>query len=174
MQLHPVSDEPGEIVSLYDTFGRELWARLYAFCCDRELALDATQEAFLRLHESALRPRNPKAWLLRVGRNWLTDRARSAGRRSAEPCRDDLVDRRPDPSIEASVRELQARVRAALTELPAIDREVLALRYALDWTTAQIGSTLGMSPSAVDMRLSRARARLAAAFQAAGVTHETR
>jgi RNA polymerase sigma-70 factor (ECF subfamily) len=41
------------------------------------------------------------------------------------------------------------------------DRQALVLRYALNWSSARMAEVLGVSAAAVDMRLSRARRRLA-------------
>jgi hypothetical protein len=50
--------------------------------------------------------------------------------------------------------------------LPPEMREVLVLRYALDWTHGEIALRLGISGDAVAMRLARAKARLRRALDA--------
>jgi RNA polymerase sigma-70 factor (ECF subfamily) len=45
--------------------------------------------------------------------------------------------------------------------LPPADREILTLRYALDYNTGEIADLLAINATAVHMRLSRARQRLA-------------
>ena len=69
--------------------------------------------------------------------------------------------------------ETQALVREKLSELKAEDREVLVLRYAMGWSSIRIGESLQTSAAAVDMRLSRARRRLAAVLEDAGVSDES-
>jgi RNA polymerase sigma-70 factor (ECF subfamily) len=49
------------------------------------------------------------------------------------------------------------------------DREILTLRYALDYNTEDIAEMLAINPTAVHMRLSRARQRLAERLKAHGV-----
>ena len=68
--------------------------------------------------------------------------------------------------------ELRVQVRTALLELKDEDREVLVLRYALGWSSNRIAISMDSSPAAVDMRLSRARRRLAVILEEAGVGHE--
>jgi len=66
-----------KVETVYREQGRELWALFYAHCCDPERAYDALQESFLRLQAYHGEPiRDVRAWLLRVGRNWLRDVAR--------------------------------------------------------------------------------------------------
>ena len=56
-----------------------------------------------------------------------------------------------------------------LDEMPQADREILTLRYALDYTTEEIAEALAINATAVHMRLSRARQRLAERLKAQGV-----
>jgi RNA polymerase sigma-70 factor (ECF subfamily) len=65
--------------------------------------------------------------------------------------------------------ETQEQVRAALAGLKLEDREALVLRYSLDWSSARIADALGTTVQAVDMRLSRARRRLADVLKEKGV-----
>ena len=58
---------------------------------------------------------------------------------------------------------------AMLEELPRAPRP-LTLRYALDYDATQIAEILGIQATAVHMRLSRARQRLADRLTAQGTT----
>lgn len=154
-----------EFERLFTAHVREAWAVAYARRPDADAAQDIAQEAFLRLWkawQAGEAIRDPRAWLLRVARNLAEDEAKSAFRRNgtrppelfggiAAPARVDPVER----------AERDAALHAALAELPAADRELLALRYALDYDTPAIADVLGVSPEAVLMRLSRARRRVA-------------
>jgi RNA polymerase sigma-70 factor, ECF subfamily len=60
-------------------------------------------------------------------------------------------------------------LRKELERLPPADREILTLRYALDYDTNKIADMLDINPTAVHMRLSRARQRLAERLTAQGV-----
>ena len=176
MGNHPPPGRPaGEVEELYKTHGRVLWAVLYAQCCDRELARDALHEAFVRLQQSNGTPiRNVPAWLLQVAKNWLCDAARRKGRiAQAEFPLDEIPAGDDDPASLVCADELRAQVRQALARLDEGDREVLVLRYALEWPSRRIAEQLGSSASAIDMRLSRARRRLASALDALGVSRET-
>lgn len=166
--------ESQRIEQLYKDQGRELWALFYAHCSDPERAYDALQESFLRLQAHTGEPiRDVRAWLLRVGRNWLRDVAR---RKSSSTRLTDKLDEQSAEPLEPSSllegRELRAEVRKALKELKVEDREVLVLRYALGWSSNRIAQTMDSSAAAVDMRLSRARRRLGVILEEAGVGHE--
>jgi RNA polymerase sigma-70 factor, ECF subfamily len=73
--------------------------------------------------------------------------------------------------LEAMERaEAFARIRSTLEELPEGDRDLLTLRYALEYDAARIAELLGINATAVHMRLSRARQRLADRLTAQGTT----
>src|SRR5262249_43545741 len=115
---------------------------------------------------------NPRAWLLRVARNLAEDYAKSAFRRNGtHPPQTMNGVRAHDPlPLEALEREETfAQLRGVLEELSKADREILTLRYALDYNTNQIADLLAINSTAVHMRLSRARQRLADRLKAQGV-----
>jgi bifunctional DNase/RNase len=58
------------------------------------------------------------------------------------------------------VRELAARVRAAIAELPAGQREAVTLYYLAGLTQVEAAAHLGIPPGAVKTRLHKARASL--------------
>jgi RNA polymerase sigma factor (sigma-70 family) len=56
--------------------------------------------------------------------------------------------------------ERRTLVREALWRLPRRDREILLLKYTEDWTYRELAEKLGVTESAVEARLHRARKRL--------------
>ena len=167
-----------EFEALYDRHGREVWAMAYARWLDADLAMDIAQEAFMRLWrhwESGEEEfQNIRAWLLRVARNLAEDYAKSAFRRNgtmAPQLMGGVKSRDPQPLETMERQEAFAQIRATLDEMPPDDRHILTLRYALDHDAAQIAEMLGINTTAVHMRLSRARQRLADRLTAQGQTN---
>jgi RNA polymerase sigma-70 factor (ECF subfamily) len=153
---------------LYQQHGREVWALAYARWMDSDLAMDVTQEAFLRLWKQweagGEDIQNPRAWLLRVARNLAEDYAKSAFRRNGTQPPEMLNGVRssqPQPAETLEREELFAQLRTILEELSQADRDILTLRYALDYDANAIADILSVNVTAVHMRLSRARQRLA-------------
>ncbi|MEZ6061636.1 MAG: RNA polymerase sigma factor [Planctomycetaceae bacterium] len=156
------SDQAESIESLYRQLSRELWALFYSQCSDPERSYDAVQEAFLRYQRHNGEPiRDARAWLLRVGQNWLRDVAR----RKSSGCRlssslDEMPNTPFSPAELMASEENRLAVRAALEQMLEDDRKVLVMKYALNWSSAQMAVAMDASPAAIDMRLSRARRRL--------------
>jgi RNA polymerase sigma-70 factor (ECF subfamily) len=171
----PADAHRTDFEELYERHSREVWALAYARWMNADTAMDITQEAFLRLWkqwETGETILNPRAWLLRVARNLAEDYAKSAFRKNGThppqtmngvPGHDLL----PLESLERE--ETFAQLRQELQQMPKADREILTLRYALDYDTAEIADLLSINATAVHMRLSRARQRLAERLKATGV-----
>jgi RNA polymerase sigma-70 factor, ECF subfamily len=143
-----------------------LLRRVYAYVAyrvgDRSEAEDITSETF----ERALRYRDryderkgdPVAWLLGIARNCVYDaqlRARPEANVGPEPTR---------PGVDAEVLA-KLTLEQALAELSNDDRELLALRYGADLRAREIARMLDRRTNAVEVALTRARARLAAALE---------
>jgi RNA polymerase sigma-70 factor (ECF subfamily) len=156
-----------DFATLYERHQREVWALAYARWMNADLAMDIAQEAFLRLWkqwENGENILNPRAWLLRVTRNLAEDHAKSSFRRNGtQPPQvmNGVCRHEPLPLERLEREETFGRVRLLLQELSKDDREILTLRYALDYNANQIAEFLEINPTAVHMRLSRARQRLA-------------
>jgi len=173
MSSLPSANADSPLGSLYEDQARELWALFYAYCGNAERAQDAVHEAFLKLQQQTEEIRDRRAWLRQVGQNWLRDQVR---RKANSTIKSDQLDINPghetDPALSLLNNEQQSQIRAALQQLKEGDREVLILRYALNWTSQRIGETLETSAAAVDMRLTRARQRLATELNQMGFENE--
>jgi RNA polymerase sigma-70 factor (ECF subfamily) len=169
------ADRTADFEALYQRHSREVWALAYARWMNADTAMDITQEAFLRLWkqwESGEEILNPRAWLLRVARNLAEDYAKSAFRRNGThppQTMNGVRSHDPLPLEQLEREETFGQLRDMLDQLSKEDREILTLRYALDYDTNQIAEVLAIKTTAVHMRLSRARQRLADRLKAQGV-----
>ena len=126
---------------------------------DRERAVDATQEAFIKAHENWATIRSheaPTAWVRRTAINLCNDSYRSERRRQSRERRH-LDDATPSPA-DGVVGE--AFARALLEQLPLRQREVTALFYVDDRSVSEIASILGVNEGTVKSNLAAARERL--------------
>jgi len=107
------------------------------------------------------------AWLYRLAvRQALLYRRRRGRQRklacvySRNQAGDSGLSRSPDPLDLLLQDERQALVRKALGRLHRRDREILLLKYTEDWSYRELAEHLGVSESAIEARLHRARQRL--------------
>jgi RNA polymerase sigma-70 factor (ECF subfamily) len=129
---------------------------------DRSVAEDLTAETF----ERALRTwrrfdparASVRTWLCQIARSVALDHFRSEERRRRrERAYSDLE---PRETPEPALGDLSPDLRAALDELSAADRELIALRVVLELDGPTTAALLGISPTACSTRLSRALHRL--------------
>ena len=66
----------------------------------------------------------------------------------------------PDPLSWLLADERKQMIRKALQAIPRRDAEILLLKYTESWSYHQIAEHLGVSHSAVESRLHRARAKM--------------
>ena len=131
----------------------------------RAEAEDAAQEAFVKAYRALhrFRPGAPfRPWLLRIVTNEARNRVRSARRREALALRAVAVSGDAAPSPEAAVEEVEARreLLESVERLPPADREVIAYRYFLGLSEAEMAEALAVPAGTVKSRLSRAMTRL--------------
>ena len=138
----------------------DVYAYLVYLTRDRSLAEDLAADTF----EKALRlwqrfdPRRASArtWLCQIARTTALDWFRSEERRQRREQRAAV----PEP-VEGSFAEgLSPHLEAALAQLSAGEREVIALRVLLELDGDEAARVLGISPTAVSTRLSRALKKL--------------
>jgi len=127
---------------------------------DRSLADDlagATFETALR-RWSRFDPRRGTArtWLLGIARSTALDWFRAEARRH----RREQAAAVPEAHEAEFVEGLSPEIQAALATLSAGEREVLALRVVIELDGEQTARVLGISPTAVSTRLSRALQKL--------------
>jgi RNA polymerase sigma-70 factor (ECF subfamily) len=126
-----------------------------------------TQEAFLRAYRALVKGErwdNPRAWLYRVASRLATDDYRHRKLLQWLPLRAADGSRDGSTGVEAATAERLA-VQAALNQLPPKYRVPLVLYVYEGRTVAEVAGTLGLSISAVKMRLSRAREMFRRAYQ---------
>ena len=126
---------------------------------------DLVQQTFLQLHRARLdfKPgARLRPWLLTIALNLAREHLRKQGRRRTGTLGDVDPEARDAPPAgrELEGREDAARVRAALRELPAAQREVIELHWFQGLPFAQVAERVGASVSAAKVRAHRGYGRL--------------
>lgn len=149
---------------LYERHSHSVFRFCLSYLRKRDEAEDAAQTTFLyalRALRRGVVPSSEAAWLLKIARNVCLSRFDSARRRGNL----ELIQ---DPSVLAETAaappgadfDLMA-LQAALEQLPQRQRQAILLREWQGLSYAEIGEELGLSVSAVETLLFRARRSLA-------------
>ena len=127
---------------------------------DPALADDITSETFVRVWTARvpIRQETVKAYLFTIARNLYLDSARRSNRFTT------LDERTPDRKIDqhkhAEDRSELSLVLRLIQQLPELDRAALLMRAQDQMSYEEISQILGLSVSAVKVRVHRARAKL--------------
>ncbi|HZT96418.1 MAG TPA: sigma-70 family RNA polymerase sigma factor [Chloroflexota bacterium] len=160
--------QEGALEALYDRYAKLTYSLAYRMLGEREAAEDAMQEIFLRAWRSAAsydpQRSSERTWLMSIARNSCIDRLRTS---SARPRVDAaaVVEESPgDHDVWGEVsRTLTAeRVRGAMGELSAEQRETIRLAYYGGLSQSEIAERMGVPLGTVKGRIRGAVQRLRA------------
>jgi RNA polymerase sigma factor (sigma-70 family) len=153
---------------LYERYGAQLYRYCYGHLRSREDAEDAVQNTFLRVY-AALRkgvvPEFEAAWLYKVAHNVCLSRHMGDSRRARVESPSDLQlleERVAAPSAE---HDELVGLDDALASMPENLRRAILLREWQGLSYAEIAEALGLSHSAVETLIFRARKHLAQALE---------
>ncbi len=148
---------------LYAAHWRQLVRLSVLLVRDQGIAEEVVQDAFVAVHARWSRLRDPDKALAYL-RQTVVNRSRSALRHRAvverHAAREGAPADAPGADDSALATERRAAVLDAMRALPQRQREVLALRYYLDLSEAEIADALGISRGAVKSHASRGAAAL--------------
>ncbi|MEH7074267.1 RNA polymerase sigma factor [Neobacillus drentensis] len=139
----------------------ELYFYLKKQGADSETAKDMVQDAVYKLmiHIESINTDKYRAWLFKVAINLYYDDCRKNNKSPSLQLNENLVSNSKliDELIINKEDELQ--VRETLEQLPLKFKQLLLLKYDLEWSYQQIAQYLEMKPDGVKTYLARARAK---------------
>ena len=154
---------------LYRSSRDDIFAYVCTLLGDRAAAEDVTALAFERAYRRRVtfdrRRGGERAWLFGIARNAALDELRRRKRVASlavDP--EDVSAVGVDDGAEVALR--RTAVRSALSDLPARDREVIALKFHAGLRNAELARVLGISETAAGTLLYRAMEKLRRACDA--------
>jgi RNA polymerase sigma-70 factor, ECF subfamily len=158
------------LLRVFNELRDELVSTLWYMLGNREDALDAAQEAFIKCWRSPARlqqVRDMRAWIFRVGFNAAKDLKRNAWRRRARPLSgDEIMIHSPDdlPLDMMEEKETLTRLRQAIMDLRPDEKEVFLLRQNGDLTYDEIAEMRGSPVGTVKTQMRSALQKLRRQF----------
>jgi len=156
------------VAELYDRHARPIYSLALRILGDATEAEDIVQEVFSQAWKQAARYSASRgavaAWLMTLARSRAIDRLRAKRARpgdvSDERVAGQLVDAGPPADSLVLSSEQVARVRAALDELPLLQRAAIELAYYEGLTHAEIADRLEQPLGTVKTRIRLAMLKL--------------
>jgi len=160
--------EGDAVAELYDRHARPIYSLALRILGDATEAEDIVQEVFSQAWRQAARYSASRgavaAWLMTLARSRAIDRLRAKRARpgdvSDERVAGQLVDAGPPADSLVLSSEQVARVRAALDELPLLQRAAIELAYYEGLTHAEIADRLEQPLGTVKTRIRLAMLKL--------------
>lgn len=144
--------EKTQIAKLYDAYAQDVFRLALSYLYNSQDAEDVCHSVFLKLVEKdvTLFPGKEKAWLLKCAANACKDQLRSFWKQKREQLDENMV------FTDSKDRELWAVVGS----LPPKYRAVVHLYYYEGYSQEEIANILGITRTAVQTRMQRAREQL--------------
>jgi RNA polymerase sigma-70 factor (ECF subfamily) len=168
------------LAEIYDRYAESIYRYLYRYLGDAEQAEDLTSEVFVKLLQVLNTRRAPnkhlQGWLYRVARNLAMDWFRNQAKGTPLPLDEhahlmehsDLAVDGDAPSFVVERRQTRQRLRAAICQLTADQRQVILLRFGEGLKIAEVSQVTGKSEGAVKVLQHRAVKRLAKLLEREG------
>jgi RNA polymerase sigma-70 factor, ECF subfamily len=157
--------------ALYRSSRDDLFGYVCTLLGDRAAAEDVTALAFERAYRRRMtfdrRRGEERAWLFGIARNAALDELRRRRRHAAlaaEPQDAPATGEADDDHAEVALR--RTAVKAALAQLPAREREIVALKFHAGLRNGEIARVLGISETAAGTLLYRTMEKLRKACDA--------
>lgn len=143
-----------DMTQVYQETSGSVWAYVFTLVPHQQTAEDIVSNVYERACKN-VRKYNPKkgsptTWLLMMARTMVIDHWRQQQRRPQTSTEQlpEIADNQPDVDTRLDVRQW-------ISSLSAQDRELIALKYYLDWDSNTIASFTDSSASTVRTKLQR-------------------
>lgn len=176
-----ITGSEGGFEELVRRYQRPISAYVYRMVGDYEVALDLTQEIFMKVYGSLSRYRSEfkfSTWIYKIAHNAAVDHLRRSTARETSIVKGADGDQyelpiesgKLSPELESERKEQQREIETVVRALPAAYRELIVLRHAQDLTYEEIVEVTGLPLGTVKNRLFRAREMMRQQFIDRGIT----
>ena len=149
-----------DFADLYRRYAPDVFRFALYLTGNRNDAEDITAETFARVWASpqTIRTQTVKGYLCTIARNLFLADLRKRSRRGEMPV--DVPDRMPGPLERVEKKDALENVMRGLQKLREVDRAALVMRAVEELSYEEISAALGITLSAVKVKIHRARLAL--------------
>ncbi len=155
---------------LYNRYYERVYSYTVSMIKNRDVGFDLTQDVFIKAADSLSKLRDVvtfRAWLFRIAHNACIDYGRNQSKlkmTSAEE-RFDLADQPADIDALMAKDRMIEQMHDLIESLDEADRTLLQLKYMDRASIKELQQKMGLSASAVKMRLLRVRNKVITKFE---------
>ncbi len=149
-----------ELENILNTYGPTVYRIALSRVCNADTAQDIYQETFLLLLEKKPHFKNSaelRAWLIRTAIKLSASHRKRFDNSKTVP-----LENAPESFV---TNDLTFELISLISTIPESLREVTVLYYIEDMSIKEIAKILSLTPAAVKMRLTRARAELSKIYK---------
>jgi RNA polymerase sigma-70 factor (ECF subfamily) len=173
-----VAGDPRALERLYQRHGLALLRYLAGQAADEDQAKEILQDVMLTVWRKAASFRGEssvRTWLISIARHRAINLRTRLPRRDDKPIDETEGLVADDPPLLESVIQAseQGQIRAALDQLPRVQRETLELVFYHALSGPEAAQVLGVAQGTVKSRLHRALATLRSLLENAKISHES-
>ena len=160
MKQHHIEDD---FLKSYDEFSDSLFKHCFYRVSDREIALDLTQETFVKTWEYMAMGKevgNLRSFLYKVANNLIIDFYRKKKSDSLDALQEGGFDVQSDDAEKIVISSEGKNALKALENLDEKHRQVIIMRFVDELTPREIAEIIGESENAVSVRINRSIKKL--------------
>ncbi|MEO1382738.1 MAG: RNA polymerase sigma factor [Bacteroidota bacterium] len=152
---------------IYQRYAQKVYYQIISYLKDPEEAQDLMHDIFVKLYEKLGRFEGKSSfstWLFSFTRNSTLDYLRKKGRMPRQEWDDHLAESIPEVSDNELLSIQTERLGRILDQIHPDEKAVLIMMYAHEWKMEEIADHMGISLSAVKMRIKRSKAKVKKLF----------
>ena len=176
-----VAGREASFEELVRRYQRPIASYVYRMVGNYDVALDLTQEVFIKVYNSLARYRSEfkfSTWIYKIAHNAAIDHLRRHSVREQVlltrdehgPAEISIESQRLTPEQESEREERRSEIESVVQALPAAYRELIVLRHSHDLSYDEIAEVTGLPLGTVKNRLFRAREAMRDLLVPRGIT----
>lgn len=148
---------------LYSRFFKKVYYQVLAYVKEPHEAQDVAQDIFVKLYDRLGKFQGKSSfstWLYTFARNTVLDHLRKKGKIQEQYIEDSRLEAIPEVADEELLQIRSEKLAYILDQVSPDEKAILIMMYANEWKMDEIAEVMGVSLSAIKMRIKRAKLKV--------------
>lgn len=153
---------------LYSRYFQKVYYQVISYVKDAEEAQDLTQDIFVKLFGRLSNYQGKSSfstWLFAISRNAVLDHLRRKKKIPETHVEESNLEIIPEVGDDELLKLRADRLAIIMEEISPDDKAILIMMYAHEWQMDEISEHMGMSLSAIKMRIKRAKHKVKSLYE---------